>query len=114
MPLEVGEDVFDRKRIPQGKLQGRLATSIVLRVVEHGRGRKQAIEDPVGRVVDGLHISHAAIVGNRKVRNVARGTTNSVEDATSVFGHGVLLAVPWLEIVEKVKLEIVHERWINL
>src|SRR5215467_4763022 len=76
--------------------------------------RKEVVEDPVDSVVGRFYIGHSSILVDRQVLDVTRRAADLVEDGKAVLRAGGLLACPWLEVVEQVELQMVHDGGVDL
>src|SRR5882724_13636759 len=87
----------------------------VIHFVEEGRrGREQRIEDASCWVVNGLQVSHAAVVIDRHISDVARRAPGTIENFPAVIDRRARLPMSRLEIVRQVKLEMIHNGGIDL
>ncbi len=83
VPLEIGEDVSHKELVSLRLLQRRIAAAVVEAVDQRGRTRKQIVEVPSRWIEHSLYISHAAIVIDHQVRDVAGIVANAIEHQPS-------------------------------
>src|SRR5262245_25277611 len=111
--LEVGKDVLYKERLQVGQFQG-LGSSIVHDMKQSSRGREKAVKDSVDGIVDGFDVGYPAVLVDLQILDVAGRAADGVEHAQSILGAGRLLAGAGLEVVEQIKLHIVHNGGVNL
>ena len=107
--LEVGKDILNQKGLEERRFQGREATAVVHETGQRRRGGKETIEDPAGGIEDRLHVRHAAILIDLKIRHMALRAADLREELLPLAREHRLFVDRRTEVVQEIKLKEIDE-----
>src|SRR5258708_1710508 len=110
MTFKVCEDILYQKRLEFRRLEGRQSLAVVYLLEQRGGRRKQSVEYSSLRIVDGFEIGYAAIMIDLQIGHVTARASHLGELRSSSRGLVCLLIKGGLEIVQQIKLKIIHHR----